>query len=59
MTDKKLISHLKNMTQVTGKFVFLKPDEDLLIWYGIVVSCYLDAANRNNIICGSQAGNSL
>ena len=39
MTDKKLISHLKNMSQVAGKFAFLKPDE-LLIWYGIVVSCF-------------------
>ena len=38
MTDKYLISHLKNMTQVAGKFAFLKPDEELLIWYGIVVS---------------------
>ena len=34
----KLISHLKNMTQVAGKFAFLKPDEELLIWYGIAVS---------------------
>ena len=54
MTNKKLISHLKNMTQVAGKFAFLKPDEELLIWYGIAVSCDLDAANRNNVICGSQ-----
>ena len=38
MTDKYLISHLRNMTQVAGKFAFLKPDEELLIWYGIVVS---------------------
>ena len=41
MTDKKLINHLKNMTQVTGKFAFLKPDKELLIWYGIAVSCDL------------------
>ena len=54
MTDK-LISHLKNMTQVGDKFTFLKPDEELLIWYGIVVSCDLDQANRINVICGSQA----
>ena len=26
------------MTQVAGKFGFLKPDEELLIWYGILVS---------------------
>ena len=38
MANKKLISHLKNMTQVAGKFAFLKPDEELLIWYGIAVS---------------------
>ena len=35
MTDK-LISHLKNMNQVAGKFTFLKPE--LYIWYGIVVN---------------------
>ena len=39
MTNK-LISHLKNMTQVAGKFAFLKPDEELLIWYGIAVSVW-------------------
>ena len=39
MTDK-LISHLKNMNQVAGKFAFLKPVEELLIWYGIVVSVW-------------------
>ena len=37
MTDK-LISHLKNMNQVAGMFAFLKPEEELCIWYGIVVS---------------------
>ena len=37
MTDK-LISHLKNMNQVAGKFAFLKPEEELHIWCGIVVS---------------------
>ena len=37
MTDKKLISHLRNMNQVAGKFAFLKPEE-LCVWYGIVVS---------------------
>ena len=42
--DQKLISHLKNMTQVAGKFAFLKPDEELLIWYRLVVSCDLDGA---------------
>ena len=55
MTDKKLISHLKNLTQVAGKFAFLKPDEEPMIWYGIAESCDLDVANRNNVICGSQA----
>ena len=44
MTDKKLISHLKNMTQVVGKFAFLKPDEELLIWYWTVVSCDLNVS---------------
>ena len=38
MTDKKLISHLKNMNQVAGKFAFLKPEEELCIWYGMAVS---------------------
>ena len=38
MTDKKLINHLKNMNQVAGKFAFLKPEEELHIWYGIGVS---------------------
>ena len=28
MTDKKLICHL-NMTQVAGKFAFVKPDEGI------------------------------
>ena len=37
MTDK-LISHLKNMNQVAGKFAFLKAEEELRIWYGIAVS---------------------
>ena len=37
MTNK-LISHLKNMNQVAGKFAFLKPVEELHIWYGIAVS---------------------
>ena len=37
MTNK-LISHLKNMNQVAGKFAFLKPEEELCIWYGIAVS---------------------
>ena len=37
MTNK-LISHLKNMNQVAGKFAFLKPVEELRIWYGIAVS---------------------
>ena len=37
MTDK-LISHLKNMNQVAGKFAFLKTEEELRIWYGIAVS---------------------
>ena len=37
MTDK-LISHLKNMNQVAGKFVFLKPVEEFLVWYGFAVS---------------------
>ena len=36
----KLISHLKNMNQVAGKFAFFKPVEELLIWYGIVVSVW-------------------
>ena len=31
MTNKKLISDLKNMTQVAGKFAFFKPDKELLI----------------------------
>ena len=44
MTDKKLISHLKNMTQVAGKFAFHKPDEELLVWYGTAVSCDLDGS---------------
>ena len=50
----KLISHLNNMTQVAGKFAFLKPDEELLIWYGIAVSWNLDEASRNNVNSGSQ-----
>ena len=37
-TGKYLIIHLKKMTQVTGKFRFLQPDEELLIWYGLLVS---------------------
>ena len=37
MTNK-LISHFKNMNQMAGKFAFLKPEEELRIWYGIVVS---------------------
>ena len=37
MTDK-LISHLKNVNQVAGKFAFLKPVEEFLLWYVIVVS---------------------
>ena len=44
MTDKKLISHLKNMTQVAGKFTFLKPDEERLIWYETAVSCNLNVS---------------
>ena len=36
----KLISHLKNITQEAGKFAYLKPDKELLIWYGIVVSVW-------------------
>ena len=39
MTDK-LISHLKNMNQVTGEFAFFKPVDELHIWYGIVVSVW-------------------
>ena len=37
MTDE-LISHLKDMNQVAGKFAFLEPVEEFLIWYGIAVS---------------------
>ena len=39
MTDK-LISHLKNRNQVAGMFAFLKPVEELHIWYGIAVSVW-------------------
>ena len=46
MIDKYLISHLKNMTQVAGKFAFLKRDEEILIWYGIVVSCNFIRARK-------------
>ena len=38
VTGKYLIIHLKNMTQVTGKFWFFQTHKELLIWYGILVS---------------------
>ena len=36
----KPISHLKNVNQVAGKFVFLKPEEELHVWYGLAVSVW-------------------
>ena len=42
-----MINHLKKMTQVAGKFAFLKPDEEVLIWYGIAVSCDLHGSQAS------------